>query len=80
VKQATEPLLRLKLPKLDEAVVQPLTDDQIRAMSKACRGPDLKDRRDEAILRLMFATGARAGEVVALQTADLNLRPTRQRH
>ncbi len=72
--QATDPLLGLKSPKLDEAVVQPLTDDQIRAMLKACRGPDLKDKRDEAILRLMFTSGARAGEVVALQTADLNLR------
>ena len=43
-------------------------------MLKACRGPDLRDKRDEAILRLMFTTGARAGEVVALQIADLNLR------
>lgn len=72
--QAADPLLGLKSPKLDEAVVQPLTDDQIRAMLKACRGPELRDRRDEAILRLMFTSGARAGEVVALQTADLNLR------
>jgi integrase/recombinase XerD len=32
------------------------------------------DKRDEAILRLMFTTGARAGEVVALQTGDLDLR------
>src|SRR5918994_369533 len=72
--QASDPLLGLKSPKLDQAVVQPLTDDQIRDMLKACRGPDLRDKRDEAILRLMFTTGARAGEVVALQTADLNLR------
>jgi integrase len=43
-------------------------------MLKACRGPDLRDRRDEAILRLMFTSGARAGEVVAMQVSDLNLR------
>lgn len=43
-------------------------------MLRACRGPDLRDRRDEAILRLMFTTGARAGEVAAMQVNDLNLR------
>ena len=72
--QPADPLLGLKSPRLDKPVIEPLTDDQLRAMLKACRGADLRDKRDEAILRLMFTTGARAGEVVALQTADLNLR------
>jgi integrase/recombinase XerD len=72
--QDTDPLLGLKAPKLDTPVTEPLTDDQLRAMLKACRGPDLRDKRDAAILTLMFTTGARAGEVVALQVADLNLR------
>jgi site-specific recombinase XerD len=72
--QAVDPLLGLKSPRLDKPVVEPLTDDQLRAMLKACRGPDLRDKRDEAILRLMFTSGARAGEVIALQTGDLNLR------
>jgi site-specific recombinase XerD len=72
--QGTDPLLGLHSPKLDKPVVEPLSDDQLRALLKACRGPDLRDKRDEAIIRLMFTTGARAGEVVALQVADLNLR------
>jgi integrase/recombinase XerD len=72
--QDTDPLLGLHSPKLDNPVTEPLTDDQLRAMLKACRGPDLRDKRDEALVRLMFTTGARAGEVVALQVADLNLR------
>lgn len=72
--QASDPLLGVKSPKLDKPVVEPLSDDQLRAMVKACRGTDLRDRRDEAILRLMFTTGARAGEVAAMETADLNLR------
>lgn len=72
--QDSDPLLGLKSPRLDKPVVEPLTDDQLRAMLKSCRGPDLRNRRDEAILRLMFTTGARAGEVVALGTADLDLR------
>jgi len=72
--QATDPLLGLHSPKLDKPVVEPLTDDQLRALLKACKGPDMRDKRDEALVRLMFTTGARAGEVVALQVADLNLR------
>jgi integrase/recombinase XerD len=72
--QAGDPLLGLRAPKLDKPVVEPLSDDQLRDLLKACRGPDLRDKRDEAILRLMFTSGARAGEVVALQTGDLSLR------
>jgi integrase/recombinase XerD len=72
--QASDPLLGMRAPKLDKPVVEPLTDDQLRAMLKACRGADLRDKRDEAILRLMFTTGARAGEVVALRVTDLSLR------
>ena len=72
--QGADPLLGLKSPKLDTPVVEPLSDDELRAMLKGCRGPDLRDKRDEAILRLMFTTGARAGEVAAMEVADLNLR------
>jgi integrase/recombinase XerD len=72
--QDIDPLYGLRSPKLDNPVVEPLTDDELRAMLKACRGQDLRDRRDEALIRLMFTTGARAGEVVAMQVNDLNLR------
>jgi integrase len=58
-------------PKLDNPVAEPLTDDELRAMLKACRGPDLRDKRDEALIRLMFTTGARAGEVVAMEIQRL---------
>src|SRR5215204_5006076 len=72
--QDHDPLLGLKAPKLDKPVVEPLPDDQLRAMIKACRGPELRDKRDEAVLRLMFTTGIRAGELVAMTTSDLDLR------
>jgi integrase/recombinase XerD len=72
--QADDPFLGLRAPKLDDPVTKPLSDDQLRALLKACKGPDLRDRRDEAIVRLMFTTGARAGEVAAMQVADLSLR------
>jgi len=68
-----DPFVGLRPPKLDVRVVQPLTDDQLRSLVKVCAGPEFRDRRDEAILRFMLETGARAGEVVAMRVADLNL-------
>jgi len=73
-------LLGVKAPRLDTTVVEPLTEDELKALLKACIPPRsatpaeaLRFRRDEAILRLMLETGARAGEVVAVQLADLDL-------
>lgn len=66
-------LLGSKPPKLDRKVIPSLTDDQVVALVKACKGTDLRDRRDEAIVRLMVETGMRAGECVDLDVADVNL-------
>lgn len=71
--QDSDPLLGIKAPKLDSKVSEPLTAAQIRALLKACAGRDLRERRDEAILRLMIETGCRAGEVVALAVDDVDL-------
>ena len=69
----TNPLLGLQPPKLDTKVTDALTGDELKALIKACAGKDLRERRDEAIVRLMAETGMRAGEVIALQTADIDL-------
>ena len=69
----TNPLTGLKPPKADAKLVHALTDDQLRALIKTCGGKSLQDRRDEAIVRLMAETGLRAGEVLALDVADVNL-------
>jgi integrase/recombinase XerD len=69
----TDPLLGLKAPKLDAKVVEPLTAEQITALVAACAGKEMRDRRDEALVRLMIETGARAGEVVALRVEDVDL-------
>ena len=66
-------LIGLEAPKLDAKVVEPLTAEPIKALIAACTGRDLRDRRDEALVRLMIETGARAGEVVALDTEDVDL-------
>lgn len=66
-------LLGLKSPKLDEKVVERLTDDQCRALIKACAGKEFRDRRDEAIIRFMLEAIVRAGEVVAMGVDDIDL-------
>ncbi|NYI41240.1 tyrosine-type recombinase/integrase [Demequina lutea] len=67
---AADPLVGIKAPKLDSKVVHPLTDDQIRALIKACAGKDFRDLRDTAIVRLMVETGIRAGECASIFLAD----------
>jgi site-specific recombinase XerD len=68
-----DPLAGLRPPRLDQKVVPALTDPQLKALLAACAGRELRDRRDEAIVRLMLETGLRAGEVVDLRPADLDL-------
>lgn len=68
-----DPLAGMRSPKLDKKVVNALSDDQLKALIKACKGTKLADRRDEALVRFMLDTGARASEVVGLQMADIDL-------
>lgn len=66
-------LLGLKPPKLDVKVVPRLTDEQCLALVKACAGREFRDRRDEAIVRFMLEAIVRAGELLAMGTADVDL-------
>jgi site-specific recombinase XerD len=68
-----DPLIGIKAPKLDAKVTAALTDDELRRLIRACQGKSLRDRRDEAIIRLMAETGMRAGEVIGMQTSDVDL-------
>jgi len=70
---AEDPLAGMRPPKLDAKVIPVLSDDELRRLVKACEGRSLRDRRDEALVRLMFETGLRAGEVVALRVEDIDV-------
>jgi integrase len=70
---ADDPLVGMRPPKLDSKVIPVLSDDELRRLVRACEGRTLRDRRDEALVRLMFETGLRAGEVVALHLEDLDV-------
>jgi integrase/recombinase XerD len=51
-----------------------LSDDQLRGLLEACKGPSFRDKRDEAAVRLLSETRLQASEGVALQVADLDLK------
>ncbi len=69
----SDPLLGLKAPKLDTKVTESLSESELRRLIKACAGKEFRDRRDEAIVRLMAETGMRAGELCGLTVADADL-------
>lgn len=70
----SDPLLGLSAPRLETKVTEPLSADEIKALLKSCAGRGFLARRDEALLRLMLETGLRAGEAVAMQCEDVDLK------
>lgn len=74
-----DPFAGVKGPRQTQKLVTPLTDDDLRALIATCVTPThrvgepLHHRRDEAIIRLMFETGIRIGETIALQVDDVDL-------
>jgi site-specific recombinase XerD len=71
---SADPLPGIRPPKLPAKVVEALTDEQLKDLINACKGKSFRDRRDEAIVRLMAETGLRASELVSLRLADIDLR------
>jgi integrase len=66
-------ILMIKPPKLDQKPVPALSDDELRRLIKACAGNTWRDKRDRAMVMLLRDTGLRAGELLALEVADLDL-------
>lgn len=68
-----DPIAGLKPPKLDQQAVDPLTQDELKALIKACSGKSLRERRDEALVRLIAETGIRASEAVGMKVSEVDL-------
>jgi integrase/recombinase XerD len=66
-------ILAVRAPKLDDKAVPDLSDDEVRRMLKASKGPTFRDKRDYAILLLLTETGLRASECLDLDVADCDL-------
>jgi len=60
-----------KPPKLPSRLPKAITIEQMSAVLAATDGDDLQLLRDKALLELLYATGARISEVVALNVDDV---------
>lgn len=73
------PFPGVRAPRVEPPLVQPLTDDELRALIRTCATAQtdaeaaLHHRRDEAIIRLMLETAIRSGEIIGLDVDDVDL-------
>jgi site-specific recombinase XerD len=61
------PMARMHPPKVALNPPPILHPDQIRALLKACDGQDFEERRDTAMIRVMYDTGCRLGELAGVR-------------
>jgi integrase/recombinase XerC len=68
------PMANMKPPHIPEQQVPVIPDDLLRQVLDTCTGKDFTSRRDTALIRLIFDTGARLAEVANLTVDDVDLR------
>lgn len=66
-RQAPSPVQRADEPKVPERVFPPLTDEELRALLRVCKGDSFEDRRDTAILRVLMDNGVRVDGLAGIR-------------
>jgi site-specific recombinase XerD len=66
------PMAGMEQPKGAPKPVPVLTDDDVVALLRSCNGTAFADRRDQAILRVLFDCGLRISECARLGLADVD--------
>jgi integrase len=69
---ASSPMARMKPPSVPEIRVPVISAEDLRRLLAVCDGRTFEARRDTAIIRLLIATGMRAGELVGMRVSDLD--------
>lgn len=67
------PMGRIQAPAVPEQPPEVLTLDEVRAVLAACDGTEFAQRRDTALVRVLFDTGIRLGECAGLRVGDVDL-------
>lgn len=67
------PMKTLSPPQPKAKPVPVLSDAELGALLKACAGKDFRDRRDEAMIRLLLDCGLRVSELCALTVDGVDL-------
>jgi integrase/recombinase XerD len=68
-----DPTVDLEGVRVPAGLPKPLSEDQVESLLAAVTGAGPLDRRDRALLELLYATGARISEVVGLSMGDLDI-------
>ncbi len=68
-----DPTEDVRAPKVPAGIPKALTEAEVAALLGAVVGDDARGLRDRAILELLYASGIRITELVALDRADLSL-------
>ena len=70
----TDPLDKMRPPKLDQKAPAYLTAPQIAALLVTCESREFNDVRDAAIINLMRESMVRADELLSMRTEDVDIR------
>lgn len=68
-----DPMVGIRLPKLVSRLPQTLTLEEVQRLLDVPKGSRFKNVRNKAMLELLYATGLRVSEVLALRSSDTNL-------
>lgn len=67
------PMDKMSPPIVPEEPVGIVSDEDMRKLLKVCDGKSFEDRRDSAIMRLLYDTGVRRAELAGLTVTDVDL-------
>jgi site-specific recombinase XerD len=67
------PMRAMKPPRVDEVPVPVLTPSQLAVLFKTCEGKEFEDRRDLAMLWLLYDAGLRRSELAGMRLQDVDL-------
>jgi site-specific recombinase XerD len=67
------PIRNIKAPKVDENILDPVSEETIEIMLSVCRLNSEYGRRDKAIILFLYQTGVRASELLRLDRSDIDL-------
>jgi len=71
---AKSPMSGTKPPAVEVAPVDALTEADLKALDGACAGTSFEERRDAAIIRLLFDCGLRRDEISGLALEDIDMK------
>lgn len=66
------PFERMRPPRSPSNPVEVLTEEELGRLLATCKGQSFENRRDNALVRLLADTGARASEIMGLSLDDVD--------